>query len=360
VRSSAGEALQSHAWGEVKRAAGWAVRRYLLQAGGEIVAVVSVQGRDVAPARVRGVPGLGALAARVAGRFLYAPTGPVVLRTAPAARGAALRALRRIARQERAALLVVDPVWIDGSDARSAFRAAGFRRAVRQVQVSRTGMVVPLDADEAAQHARIGSSVAWNINRARKKGVVTHRVSASSARDERESALAVFDEILAATARRHGLSLRERDYRLRTSRALLEADAASIWFARADDRTLAATVVHHCGTRLVSFQAGEPDIEKRNRLPANHVLQWDIIRWAAAAGFREYDLGGVDTVDAPGIPADESHPLWGLYQFKLQWGARPVIYAGAHEYAASVFRGTIVRGGWRLRDRRAGHVRHPD
>jgi lipid II:glycine glycyltransferase (peptidoglycan interpeptide bridge formation enzyme) len=275
------------------------------------------------------------------------------------ARELALRALRDLARQRGAALIVVDPIWVDDAGVQRTFRVAGFRPEVRQVQVSRTGMVLPLDADEAAQHARIGDSVARNINRARKKGVVTHRVDATSSPSERDAAVETFDTILEATARRHGLSLRGREYRLRASRALLDAGVATLWFARADGRDVAVTSVHHCGARLVSFQAGEPDTEKRNRLPANHLLQWDIIRWATGAGFREYDLGGVDTADAPGIPRDEGHPLWGLYQFKLQWGARPVVYAGAHGAAPSFVRGAIVRGAWRLRDRRARRAGQP-
>jgi lipid II:glycine glycyltransferase (peptidoglycan interpeptide bridge formation enzyme) len=354
VRSPAGEALQSHAWGEVKRVSGWDVRRYRLVDGTTTIAVASIQERDLVPRRMRRLPVVGPVAARAAGRFLYAPTGPVVLDGGADARVPALRALRDLARQRAAALIVVDPAWSDEPDVRRAFRAAGFRPEVRQVQVSRTGMVVPLDADEATQHARIGDSVARNINRARKKGVVTHRVSGSSPPEERASAVLAFDAILEATARRHGLSLRGREYRLGASRALLDAGVASLWFARGDGRDLAATSVHECGARLVSFQAGEPDTEERNRLPANYALQWAIIRWAAEAGFREYDLGGVDTADAPGIPTDERHPLWGLFQFKLQWGARPTVYAGAYGSAPSIVRGALVRGAWLLRAGRVG------
>jgi lipid II:glycine glycyltransferase (peptidoglycan interpeptide bridge formation enzyme) len=346
VRSPRGEVLQSHAWGELKRRGGWEVRRYRIEDRGRPIAVASIQARPLLPARLSGMPGVATAAGRTAGRFLYVPTGPVLLSDPESDRDVlprVMRALTVLAARRRAALVTVDPIWEERPDLAAALAASGYKAAERQIQVSRTGMVVPVDVDESAQHARIGSSVAWNINRARKKGVVTHRVGADTPADDRDAALEAFDAILEATARRHGLHLRERSYRLDASRAVVESDVASIWFARVDGRDVAATLVHHCGRRLVSFQSGEPDIDKRNRLPANYVLQWDILRWAAVAGFREYDLGGVDTAEAPGIPHDETHPLWGLFQFKLGWGARPVVYIGAYEHAPSKVRGAIVR-----------------
>ena len=44
-------------------------------------------------------------------------------------------------------------------------------------------------------------------------------------------------------------------------------------------------------------------------------------------------MSGVDNHEAPGLPTDESHPLWSLFRFKSQWGARPVQFVGAWEYA---------------------------
>jgi lipid II:glycine glycyltransferase (peptidoglycan interpeptide bridge formation enzyme) len=79
-------------------------------------------------------------------------------------------------------------------------------------------------------------------------------------------------------------------------------------------------------------------------VPANHLLQWEIARWAAAEGYRHYDLGGVDTVKARGLPRDDRHPLWNLYLFKRGFGAEGVEYLPAHERAAS----GLVGLGWRF------------
>ena len=129
--------------------------------------------------------------------------------------------------------------------------------------------------------------------------------------------------------------------------------------ARHDDRDLAYTLVHHSGDRAVLFEAGEAeqppadDASTASRFSANFLLQWTIVRWAAEQGFATYDLSGVDNHSAPGLPTDEAHPLWNLYRFKSQWGARPVQFAGAWEHAPWPLLGRAVRS---VRARGAGRT----
>ena len=62
-------------------------------------------------------------------------------------------------------------------------------------------------------------------------------------------------------------------------------------------------------------------------------------------------MGGVDTHAAPGLPQDESHPMWSLMRFKSQWGARPVQFVGAWEYAPWPVLGAGLRAAWSASDR---------
>ena len=64
----------------------------------------------------------------------------------------------------------------------------------------------------------------------------------------------------------------------------------------------------------------------RNRMP-NHLLQWEVIRWARAQGCTVYDLWG-----APDV-LDESDSMWGVYRFKQGFGAEFVRHIGAYDYA---------------------------
>ena len=333
VRSPLGEAFQSHAWGELKRGLGWTPLRYVIELDGEPVAAISIQERAVFTRLI------GPLACY---RIHYAPRGPVLLATSAEAVNAALNGLRQIARARRSIALTVDPGWEEGGDGAAALRGAGFRVAPKDVQVSRTAMIVPLEASETAQRGVLGHTTLQDIERASSLGVSIERVDMA---DEaaREAALAEFYEIHAQTGKREGFIVRDRDYELEQWRRLGEAGVASLWFAGLGTRDAGALLLHS-GRLLVYFAAGSRDGADLRRTRANHLLQWRIIRWAAEAGFAGYDMGGVDSQSAPGVPEDESHPLWNLYLFKRRFGGRPVTRIHAHEYTPNPALGAA----WRL------------
>ena len=159
----------------------------------------------------------------------------------------------------------------------------------------------------------------------------------------REQALSDFYEIHAVTGKREGFIVRARDYELDQWRRLGEAGIASLWFAGLGGRDTGALLLHS-GRLLVYFAAGSREGADMRRTRANHLLQWRIIRWAAENGFTGYDMGGVDTQSAPGVPKDESHPLWNLYLFKRRFGGKPHIRIHAHEYAPN----RLLGAAWRL------------
>jgi peptidoglycan pentaglycine glycine transferase (the first glycine) len=335
VRSPNGDALQSHAWGELKRSTGWIPLRFLIMAGERRVAVVSIQERPL----MRRLPLVGRRY-----RILYAPRGPILLDPgAPATDAApALAGLRLIARERRAVALTVDPAWDESSPAAEALRGSGFRVAAREVQVSRTAMIVPLAASEAVQRQSLGHTTYQDLDKAEAAGVTTERVDMTDA-GAREAALAEFYDMHAATGVREGFIVRDRDYELRQWRSLGESGVADLWFAGAGRRDTGALLLH-CGRNLVYFAAGSRDDADLRRTRANHLLQWRIIRWAAEHGFAGYDMGGVDTQAHPGIPADQSHPLWNLFLFKRRFGGRPAVRVRAHETAAN----PLLGAAWRL------------
>ena len=55
----------------------------------------------------------------------------------------------------------------------------------------------------------------------------------------------------------------------------------------------------------------------------NHLLQWEAMRRAKAAGCSLYDMWG-----APDV-FDESDPLWGVYRFKEGFGGEVIRRLGA-------------------------------
>lgn len=333
VRSAMGEAFQSHAWGELKRSLGWTPVRYVIELSGRPIGVVSLQER---PLLGRGGGPLGRF------RVQYAPRGPVLLDTDPTAAMAALVGLRLVATARHALSLTIDPAWEEGSDLAGVLAGSGFRPAAREIQVSRTSMIVPLEASEAAQRALLGHTTYADIDRALGLGVTTEKIDLTD-QSAREAALAEFFDMHAATGKREGFLVRDRDYELRQWRTLGESGVASLWFAGLGRHDTGALLLHS-GRLVTYFAAGSRDDADMRRTRANHLLQWRIIRWAAESGYRGYDMGGVDTHTAPGVPQDESHPLWNLYLFKHRFGGQPAIRVRAHEYAPHA----VVAAVWRL------------
>ena len=122
-----------------------------------------------------------------------------------------------------------------------------------------------------------------------------------------------------------------------------------LWFASVEGRRRSGLLLLHSGRYVVLFAAGSPDDADLRKNRANHLLHWSIMRWAVAAGFEGYDLGGVDTHDFPGLPADRSHPLWNLYEFKRRLGAVGEVRIRAHEYAPNALSGAVWRSARRFR-----------
>jgi lipid II:glycine glycyltransferase (peptidoglycan interpeptide bridge formation enzyme) len=345
VRMPRGEALQSHAWGEFKRTtSGWTVHRFLMEDGAGPIAAASLLGLPLTDlARPRFLPlSLAAAARPLAGRLLYAPLGPVLLREGRDAALLALRVLRRVARARGASLLIVDPAWaLDGPQAGTLGEAAFWASPV-QIQVSATGVIVPLTASSEAQHALLSDNVARNVSRAARAGVVVERVDRDSPPEVREAAYHDSYEIISLTGQRKGFVLRPEAYHVASTRTLVEAGAATLFFARREGLDLAHTVVHHCGCRALLFQTGEREADRR-RVPANFALQWAIIEWARESGFRTYDMGGVNVFGDPRLPDGPEHPTWGLLGFKQQWGGRAVSYVGTSLWSPAGLRGAALR-----------------
>ncbi|MGD0020409.1 MAG: GNAT family N-acetyltransferase [Candidatus Limnocylindrales bacterium] len=334
ARSPLGDAFQSYEWGEVKRNLGWTPLRYAVELNGRRVAVVFIQERSLAgrlPGPLRRL------------RVHYAPRGPILLEATPEAARTALDALRGIARARHSLALTIDPTWREDGELAATLPESGFRPAAREVQVSRTAMVVPLRAGEEEQHALLDDSTATNINKARRAGVSTERIDLTSPA-AREPALAEFFDMHAATGRREGFLVRDREYELSQWRGLGEAGLASLWFASVEGRRRSGLLLLHCGRYVVLFAAGSPDDADLRKNRANHLLHWSIMRWAVTAGFEGYDLGGVDTHEFAGLPTDSSHPLWNLYEFKRRLGAVGEVRVRAHEYAP----GALPGAAWRL------------
>jgi peptidoglycan pentaglycine glycine transferase (the first glycine) len=302
--SPTADALQSWEWGELKRRTGWTPRRFLVEEGGEIVAVAQVLARRP----VRAAPPL-----------LYAPRGPVVAPGRPDALAALVDGVRRAA--DGAFLLACDPPVEASSAEARALEAAGFRPVPAGgfggVQ-PKAVMVLDLSPPLEEIFARFHPKWRYNVRLAERRGVTV----ASAGRAE----LSVFYDLLLETARRDGFAVRDRRYFELLLEILEPAGRATMFLARYQDRPIAGAICLGIGGRL-TYTYGASSSQHRAVMP-NHLLQWHVIRWAKEHGYRIYDLRGVSPV-RDGRPVDPR--LAGLNRFKEGFGARYVEYAGTFE-----------------------------
>ena len=305
-RSPRGEALQSVAWGEVKEASGWVARRYRIDddagpGGGRVdPGARPRRARRRAGRPPRSGAGAGRRAARWAGSCTRR-SGPVLLRDDAGAVAAALRGLRRIARQRHAALLVIDPCWEVGPPRAGALLGRGIRaRAAPGPGLHDRACSCRSTPTRTTQWRQLNQNARRNVEKCRKAGVEVVRFDRDDRPGRRWRGPSTRPTRCCSRRARGAASGTCCDRRRTTtppSSGSSRRAHASLWVASHEGRELAHTLVHHSGDRAVLFEAGEADADDAadradgrtapRRFAANFLLQWTIIRWAAESGLRD-------------------------------------------------------------------------
>lgn len=334
-----GDFLQAWEWGELKARTGWRPLRFALREGERIVAGAQVLARRM--------PG---------GRPLYyASRGPLVLADDRETRLAALLAeIRNAARRERALALKVDPA-VPSRDAAYAavLQGLGFRRAPRDEGAfgglqPRYVMKVDLKGSDEELLASFHPKWRYNLRLAERKGV---SISGNCARDD----VPVFYEVLKETAARDGFGVRALSYFYDMWDLCVASGLARMFLGRLEGEVICGAISFALGPQAW-YVYGASANAHRNVMP-NHLLQWEMMRWARAQGCGVYDMRGVAREVVPG---EDDSRLHGLNRFKRGFGAEYVEYVGEFDLVLSPLWYTLLNTvepavrRWRARGR-AGH-----
>ena len=163
----------------------------------------------------------------------------------------------------------------------------------------------------------------YNIRLADKKGVVIRKGIVED--------LPMLYRMYAETSVRDGFVIRSQDYYLTVWSTFTNtpsseyAPSAIPLIAEVDGEPVAAIWVFQFAGRAYYLYGMSRDAH-REKMP-NHLLQWEAIRYAKAAGCRSYDLWG-----APDS-FNESDSLWGVYKFKEGLGGKVARTLGAWDFA---------------------------
>jgi len=304
-----GHHLQSSYWGAVKSILGWRAIRLLATDGATICGGAQVLLRDL--------PVLGSIG--------YVPLGPVLARPDPALRRLVLHGMQTIARAHRVQFLVVQPPA--GQEALVAdLLAYGFRTAGDLVRPHpKATLLVDLAPEEDALLAGMKSRTRYNIRLARRKGV---RV-----RQGGEPDLPTFYRLLAMTGERQRFPVPSQRYFRDLLRIMAPPGHAKIFIAEAGGRPLSAALVIAFGG-VVSYKRGGWSGEQGHLHP-NELMHWEAMRWAKRAGYRCYDLEGIE-------PPGPDGGFSSVSAFKVGFGGEIVLLPGAYEQ----IRNPVLRRGY--------------
>jgi peptidoglycan pentaglycine glycine transferase (the first glycine) len=294
--------LQSWLWGELKGSRGWTPLRFFWRVDDRVVAAAQVLVLQ------RGRLRLG-----------YIPKGPLLDWTDNVLAETVLTQLAAFARQRGLLLLKIDlDVRADtdvGNVTSALLTKLGWRASFEQVQFRNT-MVLDLQPGLDQLMEQMKPKWRYNIHLAVRKGVTV--------RDATLDDLSLLCDMYAETAARDSFVIREEAYYWDVWQRFMRAGLTWVLIAEANNTPVAMAIAFHLGA-CAWYMYGASRDAGRGFMP-NHLLQWHIIRRAKEAGCTVYDLWGApDTLDV-------TDPLWGLYRFKLGFGATFVPHLGAYDY----------------------------
>lgn len=312
--SPKGHLLQSWQWGQLKAAFGWQAVRMGIEDKGHIVAGAQVLFRPLLP-----FPRYLSIA--------YVPKGPLLDFGNLGVSETLFSTIHRLARQNKAILLKIEPELPDRPSVVRQLQACGFHPSQQAIQ-PRSTIHIDLRAAIDEILARMKSKTRYNVRLAERKGVLVREGTADD--------LPIFYRLIEMTSRRDGFAVHSQEYYETAYRLFVPQDQARLFLATYGDEVIAGLMAFAFGQQAWYMYGASSDKE-RNRMP-NHLLQWEAICWAKERGCLTYDLWGIP--DEVGEQPEkykktvtrQQGRLWGVYRFKQGFGGQVIRYVGAYDY----------------------------
>ncbi len=167
---------------------------------------------------------------------------------------------------------------------------------------------------------RIKPKTRYNIRLSQRKGVVVRIADLAD--------LGIWHDLYKETAIRNGIYLNDIKYfeAILTTKADKTKSPAEVFYliAESNHKPLAAMFLIISGNRG-SYLYGASSSSNRNYM-ATYALQWEAIKISKEKGCREYDMFGISP------NKNITHPLYGLYKFKMGFGGEIFHSLGCWDY----------------------------
>jgi len=296
-----GHVLQSYAWGEFKRRFGWKPLRLVLESEGEVAGVGQFLAYNTLP-----VPGV----------LMYCSKGPWLPWEDEEAVRAFFDGASAVAGRAGAHTLKIEPEVL-GRSVKALLEDIGFHEARYALNFDTT-VTVDLSPPEEELLARMRKSTRYGVRKAAREGVEVVEP------EDFEAAWETFYGWMEDTAeRKSGFTIRRpREYLHDMMRAMHDAGQGNLFLAVHEGKPLAGVFVFTFGEKYW-FMHGASSTEKRSYNP-NHLLQWEVMRWAKQRGIRYYDMVGIPKPE----DRNEDDPYYGVYRFKTGFGGDVTDFLG--------------------------------
>jgi peptidoglycan pentaglycine glycine transferase (the first glycine) len=307
-----GHLLQSCEWGDFKAAQGWLVRRIGIERDGQIVAGAQLLFKPL--------PWLPLTIA-------YISKGPIVDLSDEATSNTLFSAIHRVARDQRAIFLKIEPNLLDDDHTHTLLRKYGFQPTVYTNQ-PRSTIVIDLTEGEKALLANTRKNTRKHIRYAARAGVEIVEGGASD--------LDSLHQMMTTAAERKGHTIHDVGFFQQEWQTFQAAGCAKLLLAKYRGQVVAVKMIIVFGDRSMHLWGGVS--HQGREVCASYLIQWEAIRWAMAQGYKCCDLWGIpDQVGemlkvGQEIPKDRHDGLWGAYVFKRGFGGRVEYYVGAYDY----------------------------
>lgn len=301
--ASGGSFLQSWEWGQMQAELGVPYWRLGEEENGVPVSVALVIKRQLPWGQ----------------SWLYVPRGPIskaseTSKSNPQFAGLAGQ-LVSLAQREGAVFVRIEPPAVPGRD---------WQKATNDVQPRHT-LIVDITQSGEDLLGAMHQKTRYNIRLAQRKGV---KVRFS----RRDGDLALFLKLSKEVNQRSAFSYHPDRY----YHAMLKLSTVELAVAEYEGEIVAVHILISWGD-TVTYVHGASSSTQRS-LMAPHLLHWESIKKAKAAGYAKYDFFGVAPPVAP--PAAEAmenkparhHPWDGITKFKEGFGGQRVSYLGAYDY----------------------------
>ena len=250
----------------------------------------------------------------------YAPRGPICDLYDEEVMADLIAGAKEVCRKRHAYLFRMDPTIEDGDERFVALAGKLGFQFIPDMKDFTTLQIRPnylLDiGGKTEEEVLAGCHSKWryNIRLASRKGVTCewHGAEDGEALDE-------FYELMKVTGLRDGFLIRPKGY-FHKMLAAFGPDHCRLYLCRYEGRAVSGAIAIQYG-HTTCYLYGASDNYARNVMP-NHLMQWEMIRWALESGCTLYDFQGI-----PGY-TDENDPNFGLYRFKRGFGGRVFVYIG--------------------------------